>query len=460
MSEKVTTTDKKKSALKIKLLLVLLAITALLLRVQYVTETVIDQPIRADAAQYVLYGYNLSHFGVYSKSLPSESPQPDSFRSPGYPLLIAISFLIGDEKSFYPIMLLTQAISGAALVPLTYALGSLFLPVWASLGAATLVAFSPHLISMTSYLLTETLFGVVFLVALVFFCFALKNLRFVFFALAGFFFGLAYLTNETSLFVPFILAWAVFYYYRSTTQVLLKRNLYKGVGLLLLVFIIFPLGWQLRNLISIPAGAPKGSSRAISTMSHGTYPGFIYKDSRYKYFPYREDPMQPAYGESMDNFVKIFSGRFKERPIRYLSWYLLEKPYYLWSWNILQGQGDVYIYPVISSLYTKSTFADWTRVVMKLLHPFILILALFGTILCLRRYRKTSQRMNLDSTPFFLFTLCLYYTLLYTVFAPWPRYSIPFRPELYLLALWTFEQGRKAFVSNEVIFGIKGNLSR
>ena len=37
--------------------------------------------------------------------------------------------------------------------------------------------------------------------------------------------------------------------------------------------------------------APRGSGRAITSMSHGAYPGFVHKDIRFKYYPYREDPM-------------------------------------------------------------------------------------------------------------------------------------------------------------------------
>ncbi|NJL60252.1 MAG: hypothetical protein HC887_12100 [Desulfobacteraceae bacterium] len=75
--------------------------------------------------------------------------------------------------------------------------------------------------------------------------------------------------------------------------------------------------------------------------------------------------MQSEFSSSLSSFSKIFWSRFQERPIRYISWYLFEKPYYFWSWNILVGQGDVYIYEIKKSLYQTSAAANFTREIMK-----------------------------------------------------------------------------------------------
>ena len=39
--------------------------------------------------------------------------------------------------------------------------------------------------------------------------------------------------------------------------------------------------------------------------------------------------------------------------------------------------------------------------------------------------------------PLLLAATAVYFTVVYSVFAPWPRYSVPLRPELYLLAAWS-----------------------
>jgi ABC-type maltose transport system permease subunit len=219
-----------------------------------------------------------------------------------------------------------------------------------------------------------------------------------------------------------------------------KSKFIAKIVIFLICFSLFPLFWTLRNSINLPADAMKGSRRAISTLTHGTYPDFIHKSQRFKYFPYREDPKQPEYSESLENFAKIFWHRFKQRPTRYLKWYFIEKPYYLWSWNILQGQGDVYVYPVKTSLYYTSWPADLTKKIIELIHPVILILTLLAIPLFGFQLRMQEHAFP-GSLNLFIFVTVLYYTAIYTIFAPWPRYSVPLRPELYLLALWVIKTG-------------------
>ncbi len=210
---------------------------------------------------------------------------------------------------------------------------------------------------------------------------------------------------------------------------------------------LFSAGWIIRNNISLPPGSPAGDSRLVSTMSHGAYPGFLYHDPKYKYFPYREDPMQPEFGSSLHSFGKILWARFKENPVRYISWYVFKKPYYLWSWNILQGQGDVYIYPVTTSLYMENNNANLTREMVKIFHPVSLVLALVGVIfLILSKKECKSDRLPAYDLAIFPFLVCIYYTAVYTITAPWPRYSVPLRPELYLCALWGLNTFMQHFI--------------
>ncbi len=422
------------------LLIFLLSAIAFLIRVAYVVNTSIDHPIRADAREYVIYAHNLYKHGIFSKEFPADQPSPDSFRSPGYPMFLCLFFHLDKETNLYSVIY-AQTVLSTLLVPLTFLIGiRIFSFLWAFIGAC-LVAFSPHLVSITSYILTETLFGFLFLAALVLLSESLrKNMR-ILFLMAGFFFGLAYLVNETVLFFPYIVSFAYILYFRKThgkTDKLILSN----IVLFLIIFSVFPAAWGIRNKINLPLDAPKGSHRAIGTMTHGTYPDFIYKTEKYRNFPYREDPMQPAFSSSMGNFVRIFWTRFKERPIRYLSWYFFEKPYYLWSWNILQGQGDVYIYPVTTSLYQVSKAANLTREIMKFIHPAVLIFALLGIPLFIIKLRAGKKDLFAEQAVFLLFIIIVYYTLLYTVFAPWPRYSIPLRPELYLWSLWSLKESK------------------
>lgn len=428
----------------------LITVLALFIRVKYVEHTEIYNPIRADARQYVIYGYNIYSHGIFSKELSSK-PSPDSFRSPGYPLLISLAFAAGGRNYFYPVSIYSQTIISALLIPLTFLIGKRFLPSsWAVL-ASVLVALSPHLISMTSYLLTETLFSFILLSAIYsFYCAFEKNSSF-FFMLSGFLFGYAYLTNETALFLPFIIVMVSAYFvYRVQFRNLSKKMLL-NISLYLIIFSLFPAVWMWRSH-NLGPGTSKGSSRAVITMSHGAYPGFVYKNKRFKYFPYREDPMQPVFGSTFRNYTEILFKRFKEKPVRYLSWYLFEKPYYIWSWDNLQsrmgekcekGQGDIYVYPVIASLYHIYPSANLSRTLMKFLHPVILIAILTGAAVFINESLRKKNILSLSNHPYIIFITMTYYTLLYTVFAPWPRYSVPLRPEMYLFALWSVKISSK-----------------
>lgn len=410
---------------------------SLLYRDAYIHNMVIDNPLQNDARQYVLYGYNLANRQVYSTSPPSEIPVPDSYRSPGYSLLVAACFLLGGEAKYYPLLLDMQAILGALTAVLAFFLGKKFLPFGWAVGSAVLVGISPHLVAMTGYVLTETLFGFLLIWALLWFVHALEKGQAIHYARAGIVFGLCFLTNETALFLPFILVAAVCFTDQYQTKTGKIRSLLYVV--FILVFLCFPVVWTVRNTMNLPPDVPTSKQRAIATATHGAYPDFVHKDPRYKYFPYRDDSMQPEFSSSWYSFFKILLSRIQERPLRYLSWYLFEKPYYLWSWDILQGQGDVFVYQVKSSLFEKYHGTELLRAAMKIMHPVLVLSALAGLVWVLRMLTRDYW----NRAAMVIFSVLGYYTLLYTLFAPWPRYAVPLRPELYLAALWTLHRIKK-----------------
>lgn len=426
----------RKVSKKVIVLLAVVTVIAIILRIGYVHFTTIEDPVRADAGQYVIYGLNLVQHGTFSNDYPSRVPRPDSYRSPGYPAFIALAMLVGG-KNAYPLIRYTQVMAGGLMAPLTFFLGVMFLPVWGAMIAAVLVALSPHLIASASYVLTETLFGFVFLCSLLLFCGAVRKRNRLLFVASGAGFGYAYLINETVLLIPFIFLGLALASNGRGYRRAFQYPFLRGAAWFLVVFCLFPIAWMIRNKANLPPGAPQTISRALVTLTHGTYPGFVYKDPRYKYFPYKEDPKQPAYSASFSNFATIFWERFRERPVRHLTWYLLEKPYYVWSWNILQGGGDVHLYPVEESFYHRVRAANVTRELMKHLHPIVLLLALFAFPLFWVRYRRKSEGLSMTDSPVLPLVTLMVYTLIHMIFFSLPRYSIPFRPELYLCSLWT-----------------------
>ena len=138
-----------------------------ILRFQAVTQTIVEAPIRADAQKYVLYAYNLRSFGVYSDSSAgidghSEQIQPNMVVTPGYPLFLSL-FINTNLKSInYHEVLIVQAILSILTIIMVYFLFLSLGQNWA-LTAAFLTACSPHLVSASTYVLTETLFTFFFI---------------------------------------------------------------------------------------------------------------------------------------------------------------------------------------------------------------------------------------------------------------------------------------------------------
>ena len=159
---------------RIPLISIALFCAALLLRIEYLRNTVVDGPIRADAREYVVYGFNLARHGIFSMQEDTDNPSPDGHRTPGYPLLIALAFLL-KKNQFYPVVLYMQAFFGAVTAVLTLYCGIWFMPFGWALAAAILVVFCPHLVSMSGYLLSETLFSVVLLAAVALFYHGLRK---------------------------------------------------------------------------------------------------------------------------------------------------------------------------------------------------------------------------------------------------------------------------------------------
>jgi hypothetical protein len=419
------------------LLLCLVFLSALIIRIQYIHPLANDIFLARDAKEYVAYGWNLAERGTFSKDASPSTPRPDSYRSPGYPTFIALFLLGAGGENYLKWLIYAQAIMGALLAPLIFLTGRFFLPVAGATVSALLTAFSPHLITTTGCILSETLFGFLLLAAVCCLQYAFEKPTAWCFAVSAILFGCAYLTNEASLFVPYLLAIVGFLLSAYGDTIIIKRGFAGRMVAFLIIFTLFPTGWMVRNQISVPAGAPKASDRAVVTMSHGAYPDFIYKSLYYRRFPYREDPMQPAFGASIEGFSSVLWSRAKENPGLYIRWYLVGKPYYLWSWDIIQGIGDIYINPVKVSLFEVSVLGRMIKGIMKSIHPLILLLALLSLPTVFFRWVKSRNRTgHLCNLPVLPLSICIYFTALYTIFAPWPRYSVPLRPELYLCAVW------------------------
>jgi hypothetical protein len=412
----------------------LILIMGLYLRYESVSNTVVVHPLRADARDYFMYAYNLRHKEVYSRDATSLQksdfrPAPDAARSPGYPIFLS-AFVNGlPNKDMLDRIVLSQALLSTITLLFSFLfLRSFLTAFWAGAGSL-LVALSPHLIVANSYILTETLFC--FLLVLTWWLIGLLGKRFHLLeaAVIGMLMATASLVRPSfqyfpilfSIFLVFHLGW---------------RKGGKLAGLVLLGFGLCISPWVFRNIHTL--GVTSDKTLMINFLHHGMYPDFTYDGvTKSRGFPYRYDPRASEISRNLPSVLEEISSRFEQEPIKHLRWFLLGKPIAFWSWNTVQGAGDAFIYPVSQSPFFNDSFFRWSHHFMHWLHWPLVILASFS---CLLAWFPLS-RIGVSPDTLFIVrvtsVLLIYYTAIHMIGAPFPRYSVPLRPFLYGLALFT-----------------------
>ena len=380
------------------------------LRWAFAAHAQVQSPLREEAGQYARYAQNLIAHGVYSLST-AVPPPPDSFRPPGYPLLLAACRLAGGD-GWLLLTIGVQVVLGALTVLLCYRLARAWLGFLPALAAAMLCALSPHLVVSSVYVLPECTTTFLLTAGLWAVAGAGSRLRIV---AAGLLFGAAAACNEVLLLVPLVVAWPLW------------RTAGAEWAALLLAVALLPSGaWTLRNGV-MPLHLT-GEQRAIASISHGSYPGMVYRDPLRRDLPYREDPEQPTFGSSWFALEGILKQRVAAEPLRYASWYLLEKPVWLWGWNVVQGR-DVLVYDVANSPYEQQSVMAATHWVMRVLHIPLMVFAAAAALVAARNARRRCPGAA-QATAFAVLVV----TLVLLAVVPDPRYLQPVRPLVFVMA--------------------------
>lgn len=417
-------------------LIVIVLVAGLVLRVQAVQQTVVDTPVRADARDYFVYAINMKAFGVYSRSDSGFKedpvmPEPDNFRPPMYPIMLAKLIDLPLQGDYLKPVLQAQIVLGMATVGLTLIAGCLLFRFPVAIAAGALTAISPHLVSLETYLLTETLFAMLLLAGLTVLVASRRTTRsrlaLLLAVLAGALLAASALTRSTSLYlIPFLLA-VSFCWLPSWRRSLVAC---------LLGFLLVYGPWIARNSIYLPESS---NELTKSFLQHGMYPGMMYDDRPESFgVPYRFDPDAERSRVSVQSVIAEIGNRFREEPLRHLAWYVFGKPAMFWQWGIVAGQGGIFVYPVVHSPYLVEGLHSTSSAVMRVLHVPLVLVAALGALVMIARSLRGARSMTAREQDFLLIALVLAYaTLIHVIGAPFPRYSIPFRPELYLMAVGT-----------------------
>jgi len=412
--------------------LALFAILALALglRIHAVLNTKVDIPLRADAGEYFFYAYNLNQFGTFSKSASgythNTQPVPDAYRTPGYPLFLAL-FVDGKiTGKMLTHILLAQAFLSTLAVYLTFLFCRRIFSDPKSLAVAFLTAISPHLINVNTYILTESLFS--FLVVLFFWAVSRmkSTVNLKVFLFLGLILGLASLVR------PVIQYFIVLMCFLSLFTFGVRKGGQASAILLAGYLLIFG-PWMVRNLSTL--GVLADDQVKYYNLKYGLYPGLMYQDDpKTLGYPYKFDPRDSEIKPQLESVLHEVKRRFTTEPARHLKWYLYQKGIMYWSWHMVVGSGEHLIFPVIESPYFNHPLFIATSEVMKILHWPLVILGLLGTILIwIPRFNKeySSEQLLFIRT---LSLLLIYFTAVHVVTFPLPRYAIPIRPILYAMA--------------------------
>jgi 4-amino-4-deoxy-L-arabinose transferase-like glycosyltransferase len=404
------------------------------LQLTVVRDTRVNKPIRADAEKYVSYAYNLQHSGVFSHANTWEDPtrsiaaSADKLTLPGYPAFLTL-FLEGrPDAAFIRRVTLAQAVLGIASTLLAFAIALRVLPLPWAFAAGVLVASSPHMATISTYLLTEALFTTLLLACVLAIVLALQpGHRRWQWALAGTLLGLACLVRPQLQFLPVLALFVAVAFRRA-------RDHLPRVLLACACFLAVVGPWMLRNAtIETPAGQP---DLLVATLYNGSFPNMMYRDDPATYgHPYFYDPGRADATRDLPAVLAHIGGAFAREPVRYAQWYLFGKPGFFLSWGMLDAVGGVFIYPAERSPFLDDALFKALRSINFIVHWPLMLLGLAVAFMALWRPRVLFGGAARQLAGAVLAAVFLYAIALHVLGTPLSRYAIPFRPLIYILGL-------------------------
>lgn len=418
-------------------LCVCIFLLAAALRVWFVMTVQVDGAIRGDATEYVAYAMNMLNHGVFSHQLTAD-PQPDAFRSPGYPLLVATMIRLSGEN-WYANLLLVQCILGAVSACMTMYIGSAIMRPAAAVACGVLVAVWPHCVSISGYILTETLFGFLMLLSVLMLVSAINAkarerhalMRWLTVA-AGLAAAAAYLVN------PMMLVAVV-----AVGMVLLVMRKPRMSVLFLAVAMLGPVGWSVRNQVTAMPATNADSARAWINLVQGASPEYHVvwhgslagNETSIQQMRVIDEAWTGAMADRRIAFAYV-ADRFKEEPVAMMKWYALDKALLLWDWDIRIGQGDIYVFPTRGGPFESSLIMSAWKGVARRINPVLAWMTLLACVLALVAVLRSRRRPVDQASWLVVAAVTGSMTILHMVFQAEPRYAIPYRPFQFLMCLY------------------------
>lgn len=407
-----------------------IAVAALVLRLHYIDVAQDENPVRADAGQYFRLAFNIVNHATFSTALPGATiVDPDSYRAPGYPLLIAVFlWLFGDFQRTYYSVLAAQCVLGASTVGLSILLAMRMMPRGYAYACGVLVGVWPHLITLGGYMLTETLFGFLLVLGAYFLARALDSRATREIAAAAVTFAAAALVNQIA---------------AGLSAVLIAFLCLARMRRHALLFAILALGppalWAVRDSQVHPPTRLSAAGRLMENVVIGMEPDWVPR-----YGDNGDNPSAVEARARIENELDTFATdpqrafadigkRLALSPGHYFVWYLT-KPAQFWTWSIVQGSGDIYQYPMLVAPFNSEFPLRLIASICRGLNPIVMWAALGGVLLVLMPRRLGVPAPATCAGPIVV-VVAIYATVLHSILTPDARYAAPFRPFEFMLAL-------------------------
>lgn len=397
--------------MKEKRLLFVVLIFSFTLRLGYVLFYPQEQ-VKDDAQQYDTIAYNLSK--GYGFSLNPKVPTP--IRAPFYPFFLSgIYFLFGQN---YTIVRIIQGILSAFLCIIIYYIAKNIFSKKVAMISAGILALYPVLIVYIGLILTETLFTFLFAISILLLIQGVNKINIYYFALSGFFLGIATLTRPVTLLFPLLILLVI---------VLTKKKLFISWCILIFVFSLTLVPWLIRNYNLFGSFRLCSISTGYGLFTSGNMAkGYTFDESYAKYAElckqYPEPtifiPKQSPAIELEKKLQKEGIFLIKENFKNYILVVIKRLPRFWWTSHSSVFGVDRSISEYLQS---KNYLHLFIRIGLLGFHGIILVFALVGIILSLSHWRSA----------LILFVILIYFTC-HITFDFVPRYHLPAIPYIFI----------------------------
>jgi len=325
MKLKINKYSEYKKLKLIILIAIILRVTFFIIAQPWNTDIEQNRIIRSDAI-----GYHELAISILNDFTFELNGQKNSFRTPGYPVFLAIIYSIFGVKPY--IVLIFQIIINIFSILIVYQISKNLFNKEIALISSFLFSIDPHTILYTCELFTETLFTFIVLLAFMYFIKALQSKKMKYFALTGLLFGISTLIRPITQLIPFFIIGVILIYSKFDLKIKVKSSI-----IIVFSFLLTISPWIYRNHIN------------FSNSSLSSLPAYnlIFYNVAYTEFSKSE--------KKINDFRRELSKTAKEKGAKFSHW----------TTNNAKSFANSDIYNEISKNYIKNNFLLFSYIHVK-----------------------------------------------------------------------------------------------